>query len=370
MLQKLLLNTTLKSICNIKCIRKFSDHSVNSLPKRIFSGIQPTGTIHLGNYLGAIRQWVRLQEEDNGIILSIVDLHSMTLRHDPKVLSENILKMTATLLAVGLDPKKVIIFQQSSVPQHTELFWYLSCISTMARLAHLPQYKEKSAQLKDIPLGLFVYPVLQAADILAYRATHVPVGEDQLQHLQLSQELTKMFNNRFKTKFPIPHAVITENAKIKSLRNPEKKMSKSDPDTKGCIYITDSEEEITKKIKKAITDFISEVEYKPETRPGVSNLVLMHSAVTGKPIETIINDAKGLSTAEYKHIVASEVNDHLSPIREKYYEYLDNPQHLLDVLESGRSIVTPIAEETLRDVRKALGVGFNVNNKQMLSVNI
>ncbi|ENN80158.1 hypothetical protein D910_07650 [Dendroctonus ponderosae] len=178
-------------------------------PPRVFSGIQPTGSIHIGNYLGAISQWVKLQDQNEDLILSIVDLHSITLPHDPHTLSTNILELTATLLGSGIDPNKVILFQQSNVHAHAELCWCLGCISTMARLAHLPQYKEKSASLKNIPLGLFVYPVLQAADILSYKSTHIPVGEDQVQQIQLCQELARMFNSKFGETFPIPHTMIT-----------------------------------------------------------------------------------------------------------------------------------------------------------------
>jgi tryptophanyl-tRNA synthetase len=199
---------------------KFVTHSINlynsysataqsKFPRRIFSGIQPTGQIHLGNYLGAVSQWVKLQQNNEDMILSIVDLHSMTLPHDPKTLPNSILEMTATLLACGIDPTKVILFQQSMVPAHTHLSWCLGCISTMARLAHLPTFKEKSANLRDVPLGLYIYPVLQAADILAYKATHVPVGEDQTQNIELTQDLARMFNNRFGETFPIPHCIYT-----------------------------------------------------------------------------------------------------------------------------------------------------------------
>ncbi|KAF5269312.1 hypothetical protein FQR65_LT02613 [Abscondita terminalis] len=270
-------------------------------PRKLFSGIQPTGDVHLGNYLGAIMQWVDLQNNNEDITLSIVDLHALTMSQDPKELSKSILKMTATLLACGLDSDKSILFQQSQVAQHTELAWYLSCISTMARLAHLHQFKEKSATLKEVPLGLYVYPVLQTADILLYKATHVPVGDDQLQHLALSQELTRMFNRRFGVTFPSPHALVTDNgsSKIKSLRDPLKKMSKSDSDPKSRICLTDNADDIMKKIKKSVTDCTSKITFDPENRPGVSNLIRIHSALTGKGVEDIEKDAEGLDTLKY-----------------------------------------------------------------------
>ncbi|KAL1491867.1 hypothetical protein ABEB36_012397 [Hypothenemus hampei] len=209
----MLLNNT-KRIFTLGCtaIRRFSFKkltSEGSFPPKVFSGIQPTGSIHLGNYLGAISQWLELQNQNEDLILSIVDLHSITLPQDPEKLSKNVTELAATLLGCGLDPNKIILFQQSHVHAHAELSWCLGCICTMARLAHLPQYKEKSANLKNIPLGLFVYPVLQAADILCYKTTHVPVGEDQVQQIQLCQELAKMFNSRFGNTFPIPHTLIT-----------------------------------------------------------------------------------------------------------------------------------------------------------------
>ncbi|KAJ8982068.1 hypothetical protein NQ317_001477 [Molorchus minor] len=219
----MLVKRIVKDVTRITNIKRFSstplEPNKREFPRKILSGIQPTGAIHLGNYLGAIAQWVKLQNQNEDMILSIADLHSMTISHDPKALSRNILEITATLLGCGIDPERVILFQQSAVPAHTELCWCLGCISTMARLSHLPQYKEKSKDLKDIPLGLFVYPILQAADILAYKATHVPVGEDQVQQIELTQDLARMFNNRFGNTFPIPHTMITgtEYARLRSL---------------------------------------------------------------------------------------------------------------------------------------------------------
>ncbi|KAK9743892.1 tRNA synthetases class I (W and Y) [Popillia japonica] len=354
----------------IGSVRKNSSQAIK-FPKKYFSGIQPTGAIHLGNYLGAIVQWVKLQDAGNNLTLSIVDLHSLTIPQKSLELPQKILEMTATLLACGIDPQKTVLFQQSTVPQHTELYWYLGCISTMARLGHLPQFKEKSANLKDIPLGLFTYPVLQAADILAHKATHVPVGEDQLQHLQLSQDLVRMFNSRYGNIFPIPKSLVTETARIRSLREPEKKMSKSDTDSKSCIYLTDTEDSITKKIKKAVTDFTSEVTYDPLNRLGVSNLITIHSALTGKSPEAICKEAKGLNTAKYKDVVAADVNHALAPIRRKLNEYLEDPQYLLDVLNSGKHKAIDITEKTLTEVRYSLGIRFNLGRSNAkININV
>ncbi|CAG9767532.1 unnamed protein product [Ceutorhynchus assimilis] len=327
-------------------------------PPRVFSGIQPTGSIHLGNYLGAISQWIKLQDQNEDLILSIVDLHSITLPHDPKKLSRNILELTATLLGCGLDPSKVILFQQSMVSAHTELCWCLGCISTMARLAHLPQYKEKSANLKNIPLGLFVYPVLQAADILLYKATHVPVGEDQLQHIQLCQELAKIFNNRFGQTFPMPHTlkISNEYSRIKSLRDPLKKMSKSDPDEKSRICLTDTPDTIVRNIKKAVTDFTSEVTFDPENRPGVSNLISIHSFATGKTVEQICKEAEHLDTGRYKFVAADAIVAYIKPIQESIAQYLDDKGYLLSVLAEGGEKASEIAEVTLKEVHNKLGL--------------
>ncbi|KAF7274063.1 tryptophanyl-tRNA synthetase, mitochondrial isoform X2 [Rhynchophorus ferrugineus] len=333
-------------------------NSHNNYPKRIFSGIQPTGSIHLGNYLGAIAQWIKLQQENENLILSIADLHSITLPHDPEKLSQNIFELTATLLACGINTQKTILFQQSTVHTHAELSWCLGCITTMARLAHLPQYKEKSVELKDIPLGLFVYPVLQAADILAYKATHVPVGEDQVQQIQLAQELTRIFNHKFGQTFPTPHTLITssEYGRIKSLRNPTKKMSKSDPDIKSRICLTDSTDDIVNKIKKAVTDFTSEVTFNPEERPGVSNLISIHSFVTNKSVDDICREAENLNTGQYKMVVADAVVSYIKPIQESISRYLDDKTYLVGILEEGRDKAFGISQNTLEEVHQKMGL--------------
>ncbi|XP_066156005.1 tryptophan--tRNA ligase, mitochondrial [Euwallacea fornicatus] len=354
-------------------IRQYSSKKLTCeepYPTKIFSGIQPTGSIHLGNYLGAISQWIKLQDQNENLILSIVDLHSITLPHDPKKLRQNILELTATLLGCGLDPNKIILFQQSAVPAHAELCWCLGCISTMARLAHLPQYKEKSASLKNIPLGLFVYPVLQAADILSYKATHVPVGEDQVQQIQLCQELTRMFNNRYGQTFPTPHTLITssEYGRIKSLRDPLKKMSKSDPDEKSRICLTDSPDTIVKNIKKAVTDFTSEVTFDPETRPGVSNLISIHSFVTGKTAEEICKEAEDIDTGKYKLRVADAVAAYVKPIQNSISSHMTDQGYLLSVLAEGAEKASQIANETLKEVHDKLGLSVKYRGREKASM--
>ncbi|XP_076238779.1 tryptophanyl-tRNA synthetase, mitochondrial isoform X2 [Calliopsis andreniformis] len=341
-------------------IREYSQEIFKSnYPKRIFSGIQPTGTIHLGNYLGAIQKWVQLQDSGENVIWSIVDMHSITLSHE---LYENVLKMTATLLACGIDPKKSILFQQSTVPMHTELCWVLGCITTLARLARLPQFKEKSEKLKNVPLGLYIYPILQAADILLYRATHVPVGQDQQQHIQLAQELAISFNNKFGDTFPIPHSLINDNAsqRIRSLRDPSKKMSKSSTDSKSKIQVLDEPDILLERLKKAITDCTSEVTYEPEKRPGIANLIAIHSMLTGKTPNQICLEVQGLDTGKYKLLLADVVIEKLSPIREEFSKLIKEPMYLREVLQDGTEKATEIATDCWHQVRNHVGFGNDI----------
>ncbi|KAL6255120.1 hypothetical protein P5V15_013450 [Pogonomyrmex californicus] len=323
-------------------------------PKRIFSGIQPTGSIHLGNYFGAIRRWVELQNSGETMICSIADLHSITLPQNPQKLKENTMLMTATLIACGIDLKRTILFQQSKVSMHAELCWILSCITTMARLAHLPQFKEKSEFLKNVPLGLYIYPVLQAADVLLYKATHVPVGQDQAQHIQLAQDLAQIFNRQFGQTFPIPHTLISDgpSQRIKSLRDPMKKMSKSHTDSKSRINILDEPDVLLEKMKKALTDFTSEVTYESEKRPGVTNLIDIHSLLTGKTPEEICKEATGLNTGQYKLVLADIMIEKLSPIREDILRLIKEPIYLDEVLKEGAERATELATKCWTEVTK------------------
>ncbi|XP_033312475.1 tryptophan--tRNA ligase, mitochondrial isoform X1 [Bombus bifarius] len=343
-----------------KCItmKEYSQKvSKSDYPKRIFSGIQPTGNLHLGNYLGAIQKWVQLQDSGENVIWSIVDMHSTTLPHDPKELNDNIFKMTATLLACGIDPNKSILFQQSTVDTHAQLSWILGCLTTLARLARLPQFKEKSQTLKDVPLSLYIYPVLQSADILLYKATHVPVGQDQVQHIQFAQELAIKFNKRFGNTFPVPHSLVNENAsqRIKSLRDPLKKMSKSDQNPKSRLDILDKPEVLATKIKKAVTDCISKVTYEPETRPGVANLVIIHSMLSGKSPNQICSEVEELDTGKYKLVVADLVIEKLTPIREKFSRLIKEPVYLQEILKSGTERATDIASDCWCEVQNKIG---------------
>ncbi|XP_076764652.1 tryptophanyl-tRNA synthetase, mitochondrial [Xylocopa sonorina] len=345
----------------------------HDFPKQIFSGIQPTGDIHLGNYLGAIQNWVELQNSEENVIWSIVDLHAITLPHDPKELSDNIFKMAAMLIACGIDPKKSIMFQQSTVDMHTQLSWILGCKTTLARLARLPQFREKSQKLKTIPLSLYIYPVLQAADILLYRATHIPIGQDQVQHVQLAQELAVKFNKTFGETFPVPHALTNEQLgeRIKSLRDPLKKMSKSSEDPKGRLNMLDEPDVLLEKIKKSVTDCTSQVTYEPEKRPGVANLIAIHSRLTGKSPDQICSEAEGLDTGKYKFVLADVVIEKLTPIREEYSKLMKEPIYLQEILKNGTERATEIASKCWYDVRDKIGLEYDflrANKRQVQNV--
>ncbi|XP_064122806.1 tryptophan--tRNA ligase, mitochondrial-like isoform X2 [Macrobrachium nipponense] len=334
------------------------NYSSDSFKRTIFSGIQPTGVLHLGNYFGAIRKWVELQEAGENVIYCIVDLHSITLPQDHKALHSQIISMAASLIACGIDPSKAILFQQSKVSEHSELNWVLGCLTTMARLGHLPQFKEKSDKLKEIPLGLYVYPVLQAADILLYRATHVPVGDDQRQHIQLAAHLARVFNNRFGQTFISPRTMVYDDStsRIRSLRQPTKKMSKSEVDERSRIEITDSPESIREKFKKAVTDFKSEVYYDIEQRPGVSNIMSIHSAVTGKSYSEIADECKGIESAKYKLMVADAVIEYLRPIRTTYEDIVNDKGYIDEILEKGSTRARVIAQKTWQEVKQKVGL--------------
>ncbi|XP_078415739.1 tryptophan--tRNA ligase, mitochondrial isoform X1 [Cetorhinus maximus] len=264
--------------------------------------------------------------------------------------------MTASLLACGINPEQSALFQQSKVSEHTELAWILCCLTSMPRLRHLPQWKMKSSGQKDEgSLGLFTYPVLQSADILLYKSTHVPVGEDQIQHLELAQDIARIFNNQYGYFFPIPKAILSETKKIKSLRNPVAKMSKSDPQKLATVNITDSPEEILLKFRKAVTDFTSEVTYDPETRPGVSNLVAVHTAVTGMTVGEILHLSKGLDTARYKYVVAEAVIEKFAPIKNEIERLRVEEGFLEQVLNHGAEKAKELAGPVYHDIRKLVG---------------
>uniref|UniRef100_A0A4W4F498 Tryptophan--tRNA ligase, mitochondrial n=2 Tax=Electrophorus electricus TaxID=8005 RepID=A0A4W4F498_ELEEL len=322
---------------------------------RVFSGIQPTGVPHLGNYLGALESWVTLQDEYSSVLYSIVDLHSITQPQDPQLLRDNILDMAASLLACGIDPARAVLFQQSVVQEHAELCWILGCLTSLPRLRHLPQWKMKSKQKSEGSVGLYTYPVLQAADILLYKSTHVPVGEDQVQHLELAQNLARVFNTRYGPVFPQPRALLSSTQKVKSLRDPSSKMSKSDPQTLATIFLTDTPDDIVLKIRRAVTDFTSEVTFDPENRPGVANLVSLHAAVTGCTVDEVVGLSVGLDTGEYKGVVAEAVVERLRPIRTEIQRLRADRAYLHSVLEQGAETARCLATMVMEEVRKRVG---------------
>ena len=331
---------------------------------RIFSGIRPTGGLHIGNYLGAIKQWIALQET-NECIFCIVDLHAITTPYNPKELQINILEAAAIYLAAGINPEKSIIFVQSDVKEHAELAWLLETITPMGELSRMTQFKEKSKQYKDyINAGLFNYPVLMAGDILLYKGQAVPVGKDQEQHVELTRTIAKKFNQKFGTStslstgqtFPEPETILPKTgAKIMSLTNPKKKMSKSD-DPKSCISLFDSPEDITKKIMSAETDSGKDVIYNVTKKPGISNLLTIYHLLTDTPIPEIEKQFKGKGYGDFKKSLARVVVDYLEPFRRKQKELETRDVYVKDILAKGASRARIIAETTMKEVREKMGL--------------
>ena len=323
---------------------------------RIFSGIRPTGGLHIGNYLGAIKQWIAMQES-NECVFCIVDLHAITTPYDPKELQKNILETTAVYLAAGINPDKSVIFVQSAVKEHAELAWLLETITPMGELGRMTQYKEKSKQHKDyINAGLFAYPVLMAADILLYKTQAVPVGKDQEQHVELARTIAKKFNQKFGQVFPEPESILpTVGAKIMSLTDPKKKMSKSD-DPKSCISLFDSPEDIQKKIMSAETDSGKEVIYNVTKKPGISNLLTIYSLLTGRTTQDIEKEFKGKGYGDFKKALAKVVIDYLEPFRRKQKELQTRDVYVKDILDKGSSRAKTIAETTMQEVRQKMGL--------------
>jgi len=323
---------------------------------RIFSGIRPTGGLHLGNYLGAIKQWITLQEE-NECIFCIVDLHAITTPYDVKELQNNILEATAIYLAAGINPEKSVIFVQSAVKEHAELGWLLETITPMGELSRMTQFKEKSKQHKDyVNAGLFNYPILMAADILLYRSKAVPVGKDQEQHVELARTIARKFNQKFGEIFPEPETILPKaGAKIMSLTNPKKKMSKSD-DPKSCISLFDTPEDITKKIMSAETDSGKDVIYNVTKKPGISNLLTIYHLLADTPIPEIEKQFKGKGYGDFKKSLAKVVVDYLEPFRRKQKELQTRDVYVKDILEKGAERARTIAETTMTEVRGKMGL--------------
>ncbi len=323
--------------------------------KRLFSGVQPSGRITLGNYLGALSNWTTLQDEYE-CIFSIVDMHAITVPQNPKELRENALLLLAQYLAVGIDPQKSTIFIQSHVPEHAELSWILSTMTYMGELNRMTQYKEKSQKNSDnLNAGLFTYPILMASDILLYCTDLVPVGADQKQHLELARDLANRFNNRYSDTFPVPEGFFPKiAARVMSLQEPNKKMSKSDSNENGFISLLDEHDVIIKKIKRAVTDSVGVVQYNEE-QAGIKNLLEIYSKMTGESIESIVAKYEGKGYGDFKQDTAEIVAEGLRPIREKTKELLSDKAYLESVYRDGAEKAETIARKTLRKVHKKIG---------------
>lgn len=323
---------------------------------RIFSGIRPTGNIHIGNYLGAVKQWIALQDS-NECVFCIVDLHAITTPYNPKELQKNVIDAASIYLAAGVNPEKSIIFVQSDVKEHAELGWLLGTITPLGELSRMTQFKEKSKQHKDyINSGLFTYPILMAADILLYKGQGVPVGKDQEQHVELTRTIAKKFNQKFGQVFDEPKTILPKSgAKIMSLTDPKKKMSKSD-DAKSYISLFDSPEDITKKIMSATTDSGKDIIYNVTKKPGISNLLTIYSLITDRSVEDIQRDFVKKTYADFKKSLAKTLVDYLEPFRRKQKELQTRDVYVRELLNKGASRAKIIAETTMKEVRSKMGL--------------
>lgn len=327
------------------------------MKQKIFSGIQPTGNLHLGNYLGAIQRWVAMQHEAE-CLFCIVDYHAITVPQNADELRACVREMTAAFIACGLDPEKSIIFAQSAVPAHTELAWILSCHTPLGWLNRMTQFKEKAGKKRDnAVLGLYSYPVLQAADILLYHTTHVPVGEDQKQHIELARDIAGAFNRAVgQDYFTLPEPVIQkEGARIMSLRDGTKKMSKSAESDMSRINLTDDAELIRTKFKKAKTDMVEGIAFDAENRPEVANLLTIFSALSGESIDAVVTKYANAGFAEFKGDLAEVAVNHLAPISERMRDLLERPDELDEILAENGKRAQEKAAQTMAEVRELVG---------------
>ena len=327
----------------------------------VFSGVQPTGNLHLGNYLGALKNFVSLQKEMN-CIYCVVDLHAITVFQNPNELRNNVLETLASFLATGLDPDKSIIFNQSSVSGHTELAWILNCVSKIGWLNRMTQFKDKAGSDKEkASVGLYIYPNLMAADILLYKATHVPVGADQKQHLELSRDIAQKFNNDFNCKdfFPLPEPLISKNiSRVMSLRDGTKKMSKSEESDYSRINLKDTKDEISKKIKKAKSDSnkIPDNLKDLDTKPEALNLINIYSEISKNSIEKVLNEMSGKEYSFLKTKLADLLISEITPVGKEIKKLLGDKAHLEQILQKGKEKANIIAEENLKNIREKVGL--------------
>lgn len=325
--------------------------------KRVFSGVQPTGNIHLGNYLGALKQFVELQD-DHECIYCIVDMHAITVPQDPKELREHILDVAALYLAVGVDPKKSIVFVQSDVPGHAELSWILTCNSYTGELSRMTQFKDKSKNKESAPTGLFSYPVLMAADILLYDTDIVPVGNDQKQHIELCRDIATRINNKYKKTFVVPEGrFLKEGARIMALDDPTKKMSKSAENIHSRISLLDEPSKIKKSIMKATTDSDGVVRFDVENKPGISNLLNIYSVLSGMTIPELEAKYEGKGYGDFKKDLVEVVVEALAPIK-KNYEEIRHSEELIKILKDGAVRADAIAQKTMKRVKDNFGLGI------------
>lgn len=324
--------------------------------ERVFSGVQPSGVLHLGNYLGAIKNWLTLQN-DYQCIFCVVDLHAITVPQDPAILLKKTIEVAKIYLAAGIDPKKCTIFVQSQVKEHAELCWLLNTIARIPELEKMTQFKDKAkGQKMETGVGLFDYPVLMAADILLYKTAVVPVGEDQVQHIELTRDLAQRFNNRFGEIFVIPKPMVRkEGSRIMGLDDPTKKMSKSAASHYNYIALTDSPDEVREKIKKAVTDSGREIKYGPE-KPALANLLTIYSLLSDQPVTDLELKYKDKSYAEFKNDLAEAAVDFLHPFQKKYNALKD--EEVLEILEDGAAKAQIIAGQTMREIKKSMGLIF------------
>jgi len=324
----------------------------------IFSGIQPTGRKHLGNHIGAILQYVEGQDRADPSIYCIVDLHATTVEYEPAVLRERVYDTAAILIAAGLDPDRCILFRQGDVQEHTELCWLLSSVTALGELNRMHQFRDKSvAQRQLVSSGLLMYPVLQAADVLAYRAHEVPVGEDQREHLELMRDIARRFNERFGEMLVVPeHRIPAVGARVRDLQEPERKMSTTGGTEQGTVYVLDEPDVIRRKFKRAVTDSGSDV-LRGDEKPGISNLIEILAVARGVAPEDVERDFVGRGYGDFKTAVGDEIAAWLAPVRERYAELRGDDDVLEGVLEAGADKARAIASATLADVREAMGVG-------------